>query len=85
MEYWAEHPPAHVILAAVYIKPGARGKKKPGSMRDELTSEVTKFGLGGDAGPLPAIYRNKKIRPDDIPRGVVGENAVTPAGASRFS
>ncbi len=63
MEYWAEHPPAHIILAAVHMKPGARGKKKPGNMRDELTSEVAKFGLGGNAGPLPAIYREKKALP----------------------
>jgi predicted component of type VI protein secretion system len=32
-------------------------------MRDELTSEVAKFGLGGNAGPLPAIYREKKTKP----------------------
>ena len=60
MEYWAEHPPTHLILAAVHTKPDARRKKRPESMREELAGEVAKFGLGGNAGPLPAIYRNKK-------------------------
>jgi hypothetical protein len=65
MEYWADHPPAHIILAAVHMKPRSSGRAKaqPGNMREELASEASKFGLGGSAGPLPAIYRNKKAVP----------------------
>jgi hypothetical protein len=70
MEYWAEHPPAHLILAAVHMKPGTRRKKKPASMREELTGEMNKFGLGGNAGPLPEIYRSKLAGAKDVPQGL---------------
>jgi len=66
MEYWTEHPPAHLILAAVHMKASTRSRKKSGALREELAGEITRFGLGGNAGPLPAIYRNKKAMPKDI-------------------
>jgi hypothetical protein len=75
MEYWAEYPPAHLILAAVHMKSGTR-RKNPDSTRDELTSEVARFGLGGVAGPLPAIYRNEKAAPKDVVRGSKGKSSA---------
>ena len=61
MEYWAEHPPAHIVLAAVHLKSrGRRGDKQAGGMREEFQGEVKKFGLGGNAGPLPEVFKIKK-------------------------
>ncbi len=74
MDYWGEHPPAHIILAAVHMKPGARNRKKPANMREELSSEAAKFGLGENAGSLPEIYRSKQAMPKNAPPGPKGES-----------
>jgi hypothetical protein len=61
MEYLADHPPAHIILAAVHMKPQRSKKRKSieqPNMADELRSEVMALG-GSVRGPLPAVYRDK--------------------------
>jgi hypothetical protein len=61
MEYWADHPPAHVILGGVHLKKTQkpkRGAKAKADMKD-LRGELAKFNLGGMAGTLPEIYRDR--------------------------
>jgi len=61
MRYLADHPPAHIILAAAHLKPTQR-KKQIEQMTDaaeDLTQYGASLGFTGIAGPLPAIYRDK--------------------------
>lgn len=59
MEYWAEHPPAHVILAGVHKKKSAKPPRGEKQSLQDLRGEMAKFNLGGVAGPLPEVYRDK--------------------------
>ena len=61
MEYWSEHPPAHIILAAVHFRHTKR-KKKTEQISDaaqDLAQYSAALGFTGIAGPLPAVYRDK--------------------------
>lgn len=59
MEYWADHPPAHVILAARYLKQGPKRRKaKVSDAAEDIHEFKSALGFTGIAGPLPAIYRD---------------------------
>ncbi len=62
MEYLADHPPAHIILAAVHLKrtSGKTSRAERQTVHD-LRNEMTRFGLGGPpTAKLPEIYRNQE-------------------------
>lgn len=59
MEYWQDHPPAHVVLAAAYLKQSRRKMPKKSDAADDLNEFSRALGITGIIGPLPAVYRDK--------------------------
>jgi hypothetical protein len=60
MEYWGNHPPAHIVLAAAHLKPRQRSKN---TYKADAAEDIAQYGMAlgwsGTLPPLPAIYRDK--------------------------
>jgi hypothetical protein len=59
LEYYAEHPPAHVILAAVHLKPDrkqSQSRKRRAAAAASQLQELSGF-LGQSAQPVPDHLR----------------------------